>query len=128
MKKKIFLFFFVIFQGSKDNMSLVIIAFKNAPVPNPELKAKDEALNNEIRKKTIGKIQKIDSQIFDYHDCFCFSSTEICNRTPNKASLDANIVWQQVVTSLNELPSIRETLPVGGGFISKYDRSSIFLP
>jgi len=86
-----------LYKGSKDNMSLVIIAFKNAPVPNPELKAKDEALNNEIRKKTI----------------------EICNRTPNKASLDANIVWQQVVTSLNELPSIRETLPVGGGFISK---------
>lgn len=35
-------------------MSLAIIAFKNAPTPNPECKAKDEALDNEIRKKTIG--------------------------------------------------------------------------
>jgi len=38
-------------------MSLIIIAFKNAPVPNPEWKAKDEALDNEIRKKTIGMIK-----------------------------------------------------------------------
>jgi len=36
-------------------MSLVIIAFKNAPTPTPECKAKDEALDNEIRKKTIGR-------------------------------------------------------------------------
>jgi protein phosphatase 1B len=44
-----------LYKGSKDNMSLIIIAFKNAPLPNPEWKAKDEALDNEIRKKTIGK-------------------------------------------------------------------------
>jgi len=36
-------------------MSLIIIAFKNAPTPTPEWKAKDEALDNEIRKKTIGR-------------------------------------------------------------------------
>jgi hypothetical protein len=36
-------------------MSLIIIAFKTAPTPNPEWKAKDEALDSEIRKKTIGK-------------------------------------------------------------------------
>jgi hypothetical protein len=36
-------------------MSLIIIAFKTAPLPNPEWKAKDEALDNEIRKKTTGK-------------------------------------------------------------------------
>jgi hypothetical protein len=41
-------------------MSLVIIAFKNAPTPSPESKAKDEALDNEIRKKTIGKKRKHD--------------------------------------------------------------------
>jgi len=86
-----------LYKGSKDNMSLVIVAFKNAPTPNPEWKAKDEALDNEIRKKTI----------------------EIYNRNPNKTSLDANTVWQQVVTSLSELSSVREALPVGGGFISK---------
>jgi len=36
-------------------MSLIIIAFKTAPTPNPEWKAKDETLDNEIRKKTIGR-------------------------------------------------------------------------
>jgi hypothetical protein len=44
---------------------------------------------------------------------------EIYNRNPNKTSLDANTVWQQVVTSLNDQLSIREAVPVGGGFISK---------
>ncbi|CAF4092983.1 unnamed protein product [Rotaria magnacalcarata] len=86
-----------LYKGSKDNMSLIIIAFKNAPTPSSECKAKDEALDNEIRKKTI----------------------EIYNRNPNKTSLDASTVWQQVVTSLNEQPSIRDALPTGGGFISK---------
>ena len=36
-------------------MSLIIIAFKNAPVPSPEHKAKDETLDNEIRKRTTGE-------------------------------------------------------------------------
>ncbi|CAF0944906.1 unnamed protein product [Rotaria sordida] len=86
-----------LYKGSKDNMSLIIIAFKNAPTPTPEWKAKDDTLNNEIKKKTI----------------------EIYNRNPNKTNLDSNTLWQQVVTSLNEQSSIREVLPVGGGFISK---------
>jgi hypothetical protein len=98
-------------------MSLVIIAFKNAPVPNPEWKAKDEALDNEIRKKTIGK-----NKFFQENSNFIFSLIEIYNRNPNKTSLDANTVWQQVVTSLSEQSSIREALPIGGGFISKYQK------
>lgn len=44
---------------------------------------------------------------------------EICNRNPNKTSLDANTVWLQVVSSLSDQSSIHEALPVGGGFISK---------
>ncbi len=36
-------------------MSLIIIAFKNAPTPTAEWKTKDETLDNEIRKKTIGR-------------------------------------------------------------------------
>jgi hypothetical protein len=95
-------------------MSLVIIAFKNAPIPNPEWKAKDEALDNEIRKKTIGK-NKFSKEKFD----FLFFFIEIYNRNPNKTILDANTVWQQVVTSLNEQSSIRDALPIGGGFIAK---------
>ena len=97
-------------------MSLVIIAFKNAPMPTAESKAKDEALDNEIRKKTIGERQL--SVVVLLHS-LSLSSIEILNRNPNKTSLDANTVWQQVVTSLNEQLSIREALPVGGGFISK---------
>ncbi|CAF4122687.1 unnamed protein product [Rotaria socialis] len=86
-----------LYKGSKDNMSLIIIAFKTAPVPTPEWKEKDETLNTEIKKKTI----------------------EIFNLNPNRTSLDANTIWQQVVTSLNEQSSIREALPIGGGFVSK---------
>ena len=96
-------------------MSIVIIAFKTAPVPNPEWKAKDEALDSEIRKKTIGKKMK---QIF-YIIKISFNFLEIYSRNPNKTTLDANTIWQQVVTSLNEQASIRESLPIGGGFISK---------
>jgi hypothetical protein len=46
-------------------MSLIIIAFKTAPLPNPEWKAKDEALDNEIRKKTTGK-----NFVFLIENCF----------------------------------------------------------
>ncbi len=96
-------------------MSLVIIAFKNAPTPSPESKAKDEALDNEIRKKTIGKKKNTIK-----HRCHSFLFfLEIFNRYPNKTNLDANTIWQQVVTSLNDQLSVRESLPVGGGFISK---------
>ena len=45
-------------------MSLIIIAFKNAPQPTPEWKARDEALDNEIRKKTIGQKKNKTSFLF----------------------------------------------------------------
>ena len=35
-------------------MSLIIVAFKSAPLPTVEWKNKDEMLDNEIRKKTTG--------------------------------------------------------------------------
>ncbi len=101
-------------------MSLIIIAFKTAPTPNPEWKAKDETLDNEIRKKTIGRNFLL--LIFDGNKknlFFFLIFIEFYNRNPNKTSLDANTIWQQVVTSLNEQSSIREILPIGGGFISK---------
>jgi hypothetical protein len=44
---------------------------------------------------------------------------EIYNRNTNKANLDSNTLWQQVVSTLNEQSSVREALPIGGGFISK---------
>jgi len=56
---------------------------------------------------------------YEIHLNVCFVFKEICNRNPNRTSLDANTVWQQVVTSLNEQSSIRESLPIAGGFISK---------
>jgi hypothetical protein len=36
-------------------MSLIIVAFKSAPMPTAASKDKDDRLNEEIRKKTIGK-------------------------------------------------------------------------
>jgi len=86
-----------LFKGSKDNMSLIIIAFPSAPVAETEWKRRDEELDTEIRKKTI----------------------EILNRIPNKNNVDVNTVWQQVMTSLNDQPSIRDALPLGGGFLAK---------
>ncbi len=46
---------------------------------------------------------------------------EIYNRNTNKANLDSNTLWQQVVSTLNEQSSVREALPIGGGFISKWE-------
>ena len=97
-------------------MSLIIIAFKTAPTPSPDRKAKDEALDEQIRKKTMGKIFRERT----YGQMFLFwAFLEIYNRSPNKDNLDANTIWQQVVTSLSEQASIRESLPIAGGFISK---------
>jgi hypothetical protein len=44
---------------------------------------------------------------------------EIYNRITNKTNLDSNTLWQQVVATLNEQSSVRDALPIGGGFISK---------
>ena len=98
-------------------MSLVIVAFKNAPTPTPEWKAKDEALDKEIRNKTIGKKSLVVHSRSSSSSSIIF--LEILNRHANKTNIDANAVWQQVVTSLNDQSSIREALPIGGGFISK---------
>ena len=49
-----FLFFFL--QGSRDNMSIIIIAFPAAPKVDPEAVRKDEELNKTIKQKVTGKI------------------------------------------------------------------------
>ncbi|CAF0756633.1 unnamed protein product [Didymodactylos carnosus] len=83
-----------LYKGSKDNMSVIIIAFKNAPTPNPEMQNKDHILDENIRQKTTELYHKVQKQ-----------------------NLDS--LWQQVVTSLNETAANREALPASGGFISK---------
>ncbi|CAF0790251.1 unnamed protein product [Didymodactylos carnosus] len=85
-----------LYKGSKDNMSVVIIAFKNAPTPNPEMQHKDKILDDNIKQKTTELYHKVQKQ-----------------------NLDANSLWQQVMLALNEIPSNRDTLPPAGGFISK---------
>jgi len=86
-----------LYKGSKDNMSLIIVAFKSAPLPTVEWKNKDEMLDNEIRKKT----------------------TEIFNRIPNRTNADNNSIWQQVMSSLNDQATIRDILPSLGGILAK---------
>ena len=103
-------------KGSKDNMSLIIIAFPSAPVAETEWKQRDEELDTEIRKKTIGKNEIF---CFFFKNLLLFHFEEILNRIPNKNNVDVNTVWQQVMTSLNDQPSIRDALPLGGGFLAK---------
>ena len=44
------------FQGSRDNMSIIIIAFPAAPKVDPEAKRKDEELNRLLEQKVTGNI------------------------------------------------------------------------
>ena len=42
------------FQGSRDNMSIIIIAFPGAPKVDPEAVRKEEELNSLIKQKVTG--------------------------------------------------------------------------
>lgn len=97
-------------------MSIVIIAFKTAPTPSADFKARDEALDNEIRKKTMGTALNLP---YTAATMSMLVLAELYNRIGNKAAVDPNTLWQQVVTSLNDQSHLREALPVGGGFIAK---------
>ena len=43
-----------VFQGSRDNMSIIIIAFPGAPKVDPEALRKEEELNKLIKQKVTG--------------------------------------------------------------------------
>lgn len=47
-------------QGSRDNMSIIIVTFAGAPQPNPEAIAADSALNRKITELVRG--------------CYCYQS------------------------------------------------------
>lgn len=47
-------FLFIYFQGSRDNMSIIIIAFPAAPKIDPEAQRKDEELNKVLQQKVAG--------------------------------------------------------------------------
>ena len=48
------IFFISVFQGSRDNMSIIIIAFPGAPKVDPEALRKEEELNKLIKQKVTG--------------------------------------------------------------------------
>ena len=48
-------FCLLFFQGSRDNMSIIIIAFPAAPKVDPEAKRKDEELNGLLKQKVEGE-------------------------------------------------------------------------
>ena len=52
--KFVFTFFISVFQGSRDNMSIIIIAFPGAPKVDPEALRKEEELNKLIKQKVTG--------------------------------------------------------------------------
>lgn len=46
-------------------------------------------------------------------------SLEIFHRVSNRTAADNNSIWQQVMSSLNDQPSIRDLFPTLGGLIAK---------
>lgn len=46
------------FQGSRDNMSIILIVFPGAPKPSPETIEKEEELERNIRKTIKGYYKK----------------------------------------------------------------------
>ena len=50
------MFFHIVLQGSRDNMSIIIIAFPGAPKVDPEAVRKEEELNKLIKQKVTGQL------------------------------------------------------------------------
>jgi hypothetical protein len=53
------------FQGSRDNMSIIIIAFPAAPKVDPEAQRKDEELNKLLQQKVAGQSTGVHSRTID---------------------------------------------------------------
>jgi len=62
-------------KGSRDNMSIIIIAFPAAPKVDPEAKRKDEELNRLLEQKVTDIVKESDNNI-DFHEIFLKLSTE----------------------------------------------------
>jgi len=84
-------------KGSRDNMSIMIVAFENAPKVDPEAVAKDKALNTHIEAKV----------------------TELCGAPSSEVSL------RSLMESLED--ERLSTLPPGGGLPAKQEFVSSIL-
>jgi hypothetical protein len=60
-----------VFQGSRDNMSIIIIAFPAAPKVDSEAQRKDEELNKLLKQKVEGNILLLQRPLLE--------SLQICN-------------------------------------------------
>ena len=103
------MFFHIVLQGSRDNMSIIIIAFPGAPKVDPEAVRKEEELNKLIKQKVTGQL----FSIFFLNLLFLkiFNFADIIKENGEDISFSA--VFQKMVEEGFD------DLPPGGGIQSK---------
>ena len=96
-------------QGSRDNMSIIIIAFPGAPKVDPEAVRKEDELNKLIKQKVTGQLMPLVRQTLNFKTVVYFA--DIIKENDEDISFSA--VFQQMVEEGFD------DLPPGGGIQSK---------
>ena len=60
-------------QGSRDNMSIIIIAFPGAPKVDPEAVRKEDELNKLIKQKVTGQLMPLVRQTLNFKTVVYFA-------------------------------------------------------
>ena len=103
---------FCIFQGSRDNMSIIIIAFPSAPTVDPEAKRKDEELDSLLRQKVEG--DEVPTFISKHITCKLIRALQFADLVKEH---DNDIEFQKIFQRLCD-EEIND-LPTGGELYSK---------
>jgi len=87
-------------KGSRDNMSIIIIAFPAVPKVDPEAKRKDEELNRLLEQKVTDIVKEHDSDI-EFHAVFQrLSEEEILDLPPGGGLYSKKLCIEEVYNAL----------------------------
>merc|ERR1712141_47420 len=87
-------------KGSRDNMSIIIIAFPAAPKVDPESKRKDEELNRLLEQKVTDVVKENDNDI-EFHAVFQrLSEEEISDLPPGGGLYSKKLCIEEVYNAL----------------------------
>jgi len=87
-------------KGSRDNMSIIIIAFPAAPKVDPEAKRKDEELNRLLEQKVTDVVKENDDDI-EFHAVFQrLSEEEISDLPPGGGLYSKKLCIEEVYNAL----------------------------